>query len=177
MPEQNLNPDALEAMSRVMNPHAWGLIDRYPEDELVIMTKEAELAKAEKLAAAYLSALPTLPKLDQRSQRMVLGKLIGKALHQCGISVTYAFSGPNELFDVAGILLSEYPALASAQPDTVDSVEELDKMPVLSVIRTDKGWVYERRGLGWMTTGLSDVADLSTNILFPATVLYRPVEG
>ncbi|MGQ3384480.1 hypothetical protein [Glutamicibacter sp. TV12E] len=61
MPEKNLHPDALEAMSRVMNPPAWGMIDRYPEDELVIMTKETELSKAEKLAAAYLSALPAQP--------------------------------------------------------------------------------------------------------------------
>lgn len=56
-----LNPVALEAMSRAMNPLAWDMIDRYPEDELVIMTKEAELSKAEKLALAYLSALPAQP--------------------------------------------------------------------------------------------------------------------
>jgi len=64
-----LNEEALEAMSRVMNPDAWATIDRHPDDDLTIMTKKAELSKAEKLAAAYLSAVPddivtTLEELD-----------------------------------------------------------------------------------------------------------------
>lgn len=66
MPDTPLNPDALEAMSRVMNPLAWGMIDRYPEDELVIMTKEAELSKAEKLARAYVAvAQPVVNSVEE----------------------------------------------------------------------------------------------------------------
>ena len=53
-----LNEEALEAMSRVMNPNVWHTIDRFPDDELVVMTKQEELSKAKKLAEAYLSAVP-----------------------------------------------------------------------------------------------------------------------
>lgn len=127
-----LNPDALEAMSRVMNPPAWLMIDREPEDELVIMIKERELSMAEKLAAAYLAA--DKPEAT-RDQCIKLGSLIEKALRQCGISVTYAISGPSELGDVAWILLREYPTLAVAQP-VVNSVEELDALPAGSLARS-----------------------------------------
>lgn len=89
-------------------------------------------------------AMQAQPIHDQRAQRMLLGKPIAKALRQCGISVRYALAGPGELFDVAGILLREYPALAAAQsvsvsdepgvydmgspePEGVESVVECDK--------------------------------------------------
>lgn len=55
MSSTSLNEEALEAMSRVMNPNVWHTIDRFPDDELVIMTKQEELSKAEKLATAYLA--------------------------------------------------------------------------------------------------------------------------
>ncbi|KKI18729.1 hypothetical protein XM48_10640 [Leucobacter sp. Ag1] len=47
-----------------------------------------------------------------REQRGTLAKVIEGALAQCGISVTYAISGPGELFDVAGLVFERYPALA-----------------------------------------------------------------
>ncbi|WP_413456051.1 hypothetical protein ACLQ8T_06115 [Glutamicibacter sp. FR1] len=42
------------------------MIERYPEDELVIMTKEAELSKAEKLARAYVAvAQPAVNRAEE----------------------------------------------------------------------------------------------------------------
>ncbi|WGD38490.1 hypothetical protein [Lysinibacter sp. HNR] len=56
------------------------------------------------------------PEQIERAQRMTLGKVIAAALSQCGISVTYALSGPAEMVDVAGIVLRNFPVLATAPP-------------------------------------------------------------
>ena len=133
MPDTPLNPDALEAMSRVMNPPAWSLIDRYPEDELVIMTKEAELCKAEKLARAYVAVAQ--PEL-------------------------LANSKPNQNLEF------------------VNSVEELDQLPVGSVVRGgEDDLVGEKIRFSpylphWCTIGEEVEADKRD--LLPAAVLYRP---
>ena len=74
--------------------------------------------------------------------------------------------------DVAECAVEAY--LAVAQPE-VNSVEELDALPLTSVVRTHHGWVYQLRGFGWVATGLSDaVAHIDVLDFFPARVLYRP---
>lgn len=79
-------------------------------------------------SAALVAAAGVTPQEPTREQRMKLGKMIEQALGQCGISVTYALAGPAELFDVAGILLREYPAFATpSQVDEAALYEAIDK--------------------------------------------------
>jgi hypothetical protein len=55
-------------------------------------------------------------------------------------------------------------------PRTVTTVEELDALPELSVIR-NADWVWERSASEWWGAG-SEQATPSRNIFLPATVLY-----
>ena len=114
MTDTPLNPDALEAAAKallaVQQPevsaeYAWNV---QFEDGLDELRNEARAAVSAYFAVALLEST--------RDQRIALGRLLNKALRQCGISASYALSGPSVLYDVAGILLREYPTLAVAQP-------------------------------------------------------------
>lgn len=53
-----LNQDALETMSREIDPDWWQIIDNYPGDLATPRYRKTALDKAERYARAYLAALP-----------------------------------------------------------------------------------------------------------------------
>ena len=90
------------------------------------IAEEVKAVVAALRAAGRLGGDPT--EEPTREQRIALGKVIEAALGQCGISVTYALSGPAEMFDVAGIVLREYPALAAIAAAGVAPQEPSDRL-------------------------------------------------
>ncbi|WJZ27849.1 hypothetical protein MOMMJLID_CDS0041 [Arthrobacter phage 1191A] len=63
--------------------------------------------------------------------------------------------------------------LAVAQP-VVNSVEELDKLPVGTVLRDRIGWIWEIQDVGEFITTGSEYDSYSQEVNRPARVLYRP---
>jgi len=153
-------------------------------DTLMAETDADERATewAHKVTTRVLEAYLAVAQPEStRDQRIALGRLLNKALLQCGISATYALSGPSELYDVAGILLREYPTLAVAQP-VVNSVEELDALPNGSIIQPlthpTKSVVQRDQYGKWAVAG--HPGPYSTEMIYlglhggGARVLYRP---
>ena len=79
-------------------------------------------------------------------------------------------------FTLADVIL----AAGYRKPRTVTTVEELDALPVRSVVRTERAGVYEKGCFPdepdfpyWLVTGMSrEFASLVLSL--PATVLYEP---
>ncbi|WLV27506.1 hypothetical protein [Pseudomonas phage Hadban] len=112
-----LNPDAL---ARHQWAHDFNSCDCGKSIPTIIDSENCVYVPNDKAMAKHQIEMATVAQPesnpDTREQRIALGRLLKKALRQCGISMTYALSGPGELYDVAGILLREYPTLAVAQP-------------------------------------------------------------
>lgn len=73
MPNTPLNPDAIEAMSREIDPDWWQIIDGYPDEIRVPHYRKTALDKAERFARAYLTA----------DQPVVTGEQINRAGWTC----------------------------------------------------------------------------------------------
>lgn len=79
-------------------------------------------------------------------------------------------------FDVAAHIL----AAGYSKPRTIETVEELDALPVETVVRSDMGNIYVKdydmddpSAIWWVTAGA--VSEFQSNrILLPATILYEP---
>ncbi len=69
------------------------------------------------------------------------------------------------------------PALEQSRPRVVETVEELDALPVLSVIREAHGYTLERLSDGWFRAGVPGGYPLGNKTMLPATVLYTPEEA
>lgn len=119
MPDTPLNPDALEAASRVNDPEAWSMIDDIPNDPGAMRLRESLIAEAGRTVSAYL---------------------------------------------------------AVAQPE-VNSVEELDALPIGSVVIINGTMLQadDRDDYGTMWSRVRDIdAYPSEALALPARVLYRP---
>lgn len=56
----------------------------------------------------------------------------------------------------------------------ITSVEELDDLPVGSVVKEESGWVYPKQKDGWLGDNCCYIFDASDKIALPAEVLYDP---
>jgi hypothetical protein len=104
------------------------------------------------MSKQHQAAVPANPRENTMSDRDELFQLI------LGRTTTKA---------VERILAAGY-----RKPRTVTTVEELDALPELSVIR-NPDWVWERSESEWFGAG-SEQATPPRNIFLPATVLYAP---
>lgn len=62
-------------------------------------------------------------------------------------------------------------ALTAAR--TISTVDELDALPVGTVVRSDEDNTFERERIGWSEIGFTWNPS-SEDIALPATILYRP---
>jgi hypothetical protein len=85
--------------------------------------------------------------------------------------------------DMSAVLDRTADAILAAgysKPSTIETVEELDALPVETVVRSDMGNIYVKdydpddpSAIWWVTAGA--VSEFQSNrILLPATVLYEP---
>lgn len=58
--------------------------------------------------------------------------------------------------------------------EQITTAEELDALPVGSVGRGELGQTYARYEAGWFGAGRKHPLDVSTEVAYPVTVLYRP---
>lgn len=71
MPNTPLNPDALEAMSREIDPDWWQIIERFPDDLLAPKYREIAISKAERFIRAYLAvAQPVVSSVESLPAKM-----------------------------------------------------------------------------------------------------------
>ena len=84
-----------------------------------------------------------------------------------------AIDGPASIgsMEIVDAAVSAY--LAVAKPE-VNSVEELDKLPVGTVLRDRIGWIWEIQDVGEFITTGSEYDSYSQEVNRPARVLYRP---
>lgn len=72
MTDTPLNPEALEAMSRQIDPDWWQIIDNYPGDIAMPRYRKTVLDKAERYARAYLTAaVPETRCVERHSPDLV----------------------------------------------------------------------------------------------------------
>lgn len=79
---------------------------------------------------------------------------------------------------VATRVVGAYVSASPAQPDTVNSVEELDALPAWSFVQGYDGFKHVKYidGMWVLILKESSTPHFSGGIELPATVLYRPVK-
>lgn len=137
-----------------------------------------------KVLTAYLEAEGTAEELHEINTRLAriltdtANALKGEpephvmhSWHDLAEVAKRAVDGLKEQTDVQSV--DNY--LAVAQPE-VNSVEELDKLPVGTVLRDRIGWIWEIQDVGEFITTGSEYDSYSQEVNRPARVLYRPTE-
>jgi hypothetical protein len=80
-------------------------------------------------------------------------------------------------------LADELLAAGYRKPRTITTAEELDALPIWSVVRDGDGWVWEACSRTWagenpkLTWDGPEWGDRSEDIALPATVLYEPEQA
>lgn len=91
MPDTPLNPDALEAASRAIDPEAWEVVDKHPDDPGAERLRVSLISEVTKQVAAYLAAaLPeatSVEELDQLPDKTVVLDADGVACQRNGFGI------------------------------------------------------------------------------------------
>ncbi|WP_138985352.1 hypothetical protein [Gordonia otitidis] len=85
-------------------------------------------------------------------------------------AAAHRVEGSSETADLIDDLVAEVKRLT---PREITTVEELEDLPVGSVVRSDEGAVYERHSPNWLEAGFAWHPS-SDNIALPARVLHIP---
>ena len=75
----NLIPNAVEAMSREIDPDWWQVIDTYPDDVSTARHRKTVMDRAERYARAYLAvALPEAVSVEELAKAWHMGFFKGE---------------------------------------------------------------------------------------------------
>lgn len=165
MSDQNLNQDAVEAAAkRFYGLHGKGAWDAL-WDRLHPRVRAEYCTQIEDIVGSYLAALPaqhaTSSQPDENAMRAAVEAVLNEAYGNHG--------------ELAGIAVRAYLDASPAQPDTVNSLEELDGLPQETVIRSVVfGVTRERMESGWMAMCDDEYKESSEIAGRDHVVLYRP---
>lgn len=168
-----LNPDALEAASRAIDPEAWEVVDKHRGDPGAERLRASLISEATAQVSVYLAA--ALPEVTQSEE---LSILIGDVK----TAIDHEHIDPREFIDLNDVLW----ALEAQVVPEVTSVEELDQLPIGSAVLSEKyiaqqedeeyPCVFQKLYTGdWHRGGRS--SDTHPDYFLPARVLYRPSEA